>query len=169
MAKHTTHQPEELTCTFCGRSSSEVTSLIAGPDVYICDICVQNSVEILRSNASKATRRDIGSLPRPSEIKGKLDEYVIGQDRAKQILAVAVYNHYKRIQAQDLVGAFDEVEIEKSNILLLGPTGTGKTLLACCRAKSACTASCASRRSTPTPAGIRPSRRCLSIRRWTTT
>ncbi|MES2765346.1 MAG: ATP-dependent Clp protease ATP-binding subunit ClpX [Bacteroidota bacterium] len=130
MAKHTTTQPEELTCTFCGRSSSEVTSLIAGPDVYICDICVQNSVEILRSNASKATRRDIGSLPRPSEIKGKLDEYVIGQDRAKQILSVAVYNHYKRIQAQDLVGAFDEVEIEKSNILLLGPTGTGKTLLA---------------------------------------
>lgn len=123
-------KPEELVCSFCGRSSSEVTSLIAGPEVYICDICVQNSIEILRNNAARATRRDITQLPRPSEMKAKLDEYVIGQNYAKQILSVAVYNHYKRIQSQDLVGTFDDVEIEKSNILLLGPTGTGKTLLA---------------------------------------
>ncbi len=122
---------EELHCSFCGRSSSEVTSMIAGPNVYICDICIQNSVEILRNNAS-SQKQPISTtrLLKPSQIKSALDEYVIGQDTAKRTLAVAVYNHYKRIQAQELVGALDDVEIEKSNILLLGPTGTGKTLLA---------------------------------------
>jgi ATP-dependent Clp protease ATP-binding subunit ClpX len=131
MAINETGHPEELHCSFCGRSSREVTSLIAGKGAYMCDICVQNSVEILRKNQPQATlRTDLHSLPRPSEIRSRLDAYVIGQDEAKEVLAVAVYNHYKRIQAEDLVSPFDDVEIEKSNILLLGPTGTGKTLLA---------------------------------------
>ncbi len=126
-----TGHPEELHCSFCGRSSREVTSLIAGKGVYICDICVQNSVEILRKNQpAVAMRTDMKQLPKPSEIKKQLDAYVIGQDKAKEVLSVAVYNHYKRIQAEDMVSPFDDVEIEKSNILLLGPTGTGKTLLA---------------------------------------
>ncbi len=106
--------------------------MIAGPNVYICDICVQNSIEILRNNTTTYKNRQTQKhkLMKPSQIKEALDEYVIGQDVAKQVLSVAVYNHYKRIEAQDLLGAFDDVEIEKSNILLLGPTGTGKTLLA---------------------------------------
>lgn len=126
-----TGHPEELHCSFCGRTSREVTSLIAGKGAYMCDICVQNSVEILRKNQPAASlRADLKSLPKPSEIKRQLDTYVIGQTKAKEVLSVAVYNHYKRIQAQELVSSFDDVEIEKSNILLLGPTGTGKTLLA---------------------------------------
>ncbi|MDZ4745243.1 MAG: ATP-dependent Clp protease ATP-binding subunit ClpX [bacterium] len=127
----TTGHPEELHCSFCSRSSREVTSLIAGKGVYICDICVQNSVEILRKNQpASSLRSDARSLPKPSELKKKLDLYVIGQNKAKEVLSVAVYNHYKRIQAEDMVSPFDDVEIEKSNILMLGPTGTGKTLLA---------------------------------------
>jgi ATP-dependent Clp protease ATP-binding subunit ClpX len=110
--------------------------MIAGPGVFICDICIQNSVEILRKNANPyqtpATRQTIRdfSLLKPSELKRALDQYVVGQDAAKQALSVAVYNHYKRMQSQSLMGSLEEVEIEKSNILLLGPTGTGKTLLA---------------------------------------
>lgn len=122
---------EDIHCSFCGRNSRNVTSLIAGKGVYICDVCVQNSVDILRKNvAATPTRTTARSLPKPSEIKRQLDTFVIGQNDAKQVLSVAVYNHYKRIQARDLVSPFDDVEIEKSNILMLGPTGTGKTLLA---------------------------------------
>lgn len=128
--RYPTFRPEELRCSFCGRSSSEVTSLIAGPDVYICDICIQNSVRILQQSATQRARRRLAELPKPSEIKAKLDEYVVGQEYAKTVLSVAVYNHYKRIQARELFGTLDDVEIEKSNILLIGPTGTGKTLLA---------------------------------------
>jgi ATP-dependent Clp protease ATP-binding subunit ClpX len=127
----TDEQPNDIHCSFCGRSSREVTNLIAGKGVYICDVCIQSSVDILRKNTSPTPARTTAkSLPKPSEIKRQLDTFVIGQSAAKQALSVAVYNHYKRIQAQDLVSPFDDVEIEKSNILMLGPTGTGKTLLA---------------------------------------
>lgn len=128
------HQ-EEMRCSFCGREAKEVKSLVAGPgDVYICDICVEHSVEILRSNipAYKQHSEDYSekSPLTPVEIKSALDEYVIGQEHAKKILSVAVYNHYKRISLPHGLGAEDDTEIEKSNILLIGPTGTGKTLLA---------------------------------------
>ena len=124
-------------CSFCGRSVDEVGNMIAGPDVYICDICVSESVDILRNNMSAYSSRSRSSkIPlTPVAIKKALDEYVVGQERAKKILSVAVYNHYKRIEnnleSNDHVkNLIDNVEIEKSNILLIGPTGTGKTLLA---------------------------------------
>ena len=117
-------------CSFCGRTADEVASIIAGPDVYICDICIQNSVEILRANSSLFRAPELQRNLTPQMIRSILDEYVIGQDYAKKVLAVAVYNHYKRIESQETLAGFDDVEIEKSNILMIGPTGVGKTLLA---------------------------------------
>jgi ATP-dependent Clp protease ATP-binding subunit ClpX len=122
---------EKIHCSFCGRSPEEVQSIIAGPDVYICDICVSSSIDIIRKNLSAfPARRLAHGTPTPTQIKKALDDYVIGQDLAKRSLAVAVYNHYKRIDSRDHFYGFDDVEIEKTNILLIGATGTGKTLLA---------------------------------------
>ncbi|MDC1067561.1 ATP-dependent Clp protease ATP-binding subunit ClpX [Candidatus Kapabacteria bacterium] len=126
----------ELHCSFCDRSSRDVSSLIEGPNnVFICNFCVDNALDIIKQNASGNNSKSVDiksqNLPIPSDIKKKLDDYVIGQDYAKRVLSVAVYNHYKRIYSQeDTTGQYSEVEIEKSNILLLGPTGSGKTLLA---------------------------------------
>lgn len=117
-----------LKCSFCGKTQRHVKKLIAGPGVYICDECIELCNEIIAEELTESPEIQLGSLPKPKEIKDFLDEYVIAQDRAKTVLSVAVYNHYKRIQ----VGAYsdDEVELQKSNILLVGPTGCGKTLLA---------------------------------------
>jgi ATP-dependent Clp protease ATP-binding subunit ClpX len=118
-----------LTCSFCGKSQKEVKKLIAGPTVYICDECIGLCNDIIAEEQDKDSQRD-GSVKilKPSEIKNVLDEYVIGQDRAKKTLAVAVHNHYKRIFTKKEEG--EDVELQKSNILLIGPSGSGKTLLA---------------------------------------
>ena len=125
-------------CSFCGRDGNEVGSMIAGPDVYICDICIGSSVDILKNNLAAYSNQKQGKWNQhtPETIKKALDEYVIGQDRAKKVLAVAVYNHYKRIGSRTTFFELDDVEIEKSNILLIGPTGVGKTLLAQTLAKT---------------------------------
>jgi ATP-dependent Clp protease ATP-binding subunit ClpX len=117
-----------LYCSFCGKSQHEVRKLIAGPSVFICDECVDLCNDIIREEVQEAENKgDSESLPTPKEIKSTLDEYVIGQDKAKIVLSVAVYNHYKRLQFGERKG---DVELSKSNILLIGPTGSGKTLLA---------------------------------------
>src|SRR5437868_12341371 len=116
-----------LKCSFCGKSQNDVRKLIAGPTVYICDECIELCNDIIAEEWEEEKSREIRSLPKPAEIKSALDQYVIGQERAKKVLAVAVHNHYKRIDSRL---ATDDVELAKSNILLLGPTGSGKTLLA---------------------------------------
>jgi ATP-dependent Clp protease ATP-binding subunit ClpX len=120
---------ENLTCSFCGKSQEEVKKLIAGPAVYICDECIElcNDIIAEEMKMEETLGPDMKKLPKPREIKEILDEYVIGQDKAKKVLSVAVYNHYKRIESGTKPG---DVEMQKSNILLLGPTGSGKTLLA---------------------------------------
>jgi ATP-dependent Clp protease ATP-binding subunit ClpX len=130
MAKRQNHKI--VKCSFCGRDGSEVGSMVAGPDVYICDICIGSSVDILKNNlAAYNNNKTKGyQIHTPETIKKTLDEYVIGQDKAKKVLSVAVYNHYKRINSKGSFFELDDVEIEKSNILLIGPTGVGKTLLA---------------------------------------
>jgi ATP-dependent Clp protease ATP-binding subunit ClpX len=120
-----------LFCSFCGKNQNEVRRLIAGPSVYICDECVDLCNDIITEESVVAESGDSSDrLPVPSEIKGNLDEYVIGQERAKRILSVAVYNHYKRLQVSESGSGDSNVELGKSNILLIGPTGSGKTLLA---------------------------------------
>ena len=117
-----------LSCSFCGKSQKEVRKLIAGPTVYICDECIELCNDIIAEEYGQEEASPPSSrVPKPQEIKSTLDEYVVGQDRAKKVLSVAVHNHYRRIENQSVVG---DVELQKANILLLGPTGSGKTLLA---------------------------------------
>jgi ATP-dependent Clp protease ATP-binding subunit ClpX len=124
----TSNKDEKLLyCSFCGKSQHEVRKLIAGPSVFICDECVDLCNDIIREEIQEKNNESDGKLPIPHEIFNVLDEYVIGQSRAKKVLAVAVYNHYKRLEVGHIK---DEIELSKSNILLIGPTGSGKTLLA---------------------------------------
>ncbi len=123
----------KLYCSFCGKSQKEVKKLIAGPTVYICNECIELCNEIIAEEEAKESslRKSYSPIPTPSQIKSFLDEYVIGQDYAKKVLSVAVYNHYKRIEFNDFRSKrSNDVEIQKSNIMLVGPTGSGKTLLA---------------------------------------
>jgi len=119
-----------LLCSFCGKNQNEVRKLIAGPHVYICNECIDLCNDIIKEEISEATESEEEGFPVPIEIKASLDEYVIGQEDAKKNLSVAVYNHYKRLKGGKQLNSDDEVELTKSNILLLGPTGCGKTLLA---------------------------------------
>src|SRR5665213_2134646 len=117
-------------CSFCGKSQKQVKKLIAGPGVYICDECIELCNDIIAEELSDTTELSFEELPKPKEIYEFLNDYVIGQEYAKKILSVAVYNHYKRVQAGSNSSHDNDVELAKSNILLLGPTGCGKTLLA---------------------------------------
>ncbi|MGE5365152.1 MAG: ATP-dependent Clp protease ATP-binding subunit ClpX [Bacteroidota bacterium] len=120
-----------VSCSFCGRDGSEVSSMVAGPDVYICDICVSASLDIIKNNLASYNAKPKSEFAlTPAMLKKNLDEHVIDQERAKKVLSVAVYNHYKRVEAKSTFLELDDVEIEKSNILLIGPTGVGKTLIA---------------------------------------
>lgn len=121
-------EKKQLKCSFCGKSQDQVRRLIAGPNVYICDECIELCQEIIQEEFDENIEIDLLDLPKPNEIKDILDQYVIGQEKAKKSLAVAVYNHYKRINVENAKS--DDVELQKSNILMLGPTGSGKTLLA---------------------------------------
>ncbi len=128
MAKKRDDRSGELRCSFCGKSQSEVKKLIAGPTVYICDECVELCNDIIAEEYERDEVARATQIPKPAEIKAALDQYVIGQERAKKILSVAVHNHYKRIELRP--DKKDDVELQKSNILMIGPTGSGKTLLA---------------------------------------
>lgn len=127
MAKQFQDGPEEITCSFCGKTQAQVKKMIAGNGVYICNECVTLSKKIIDDELKTDTLKEAKDLPKPKELKSKLDDYVIGQDRAKKILSVAVYNHYKRINQMNVDSS---TELQKSNIALIGPTGSGKTYLA---------------------------------------
>ncbi len=127
MFKFTDEKTGQLKCSFCGKLQDQVKRLVAGPGVYICDECIELCNEIIEEELNEEMDFELKDVPKPREIKSQLDSYVISQEKAKRILSVAVYNHYKRV---NLGGKMDEVELQKSNILMLGPTGVGKTLLA---------------------------------------
>ncbi|ADQ14328.1 ATP-dependent Clp protease ATP-binding subunit ClpX [Halanaerobium hydrogeniformans] len=127
MFKFGDHEEGELKCSFCGKSQDQVKKLVAGPGVYICDECIELCNEIVEEEIDEEIDLKLSEIPKPKEIKEILDQYVIGQERAKKSLSVAVYNHYKRVNTNMVV---DDVELQKSNIMMVGPTGCGKTLMA---------------------------------------
>ncbi len=127
MFKFGDHEDGELKCSFCGKDQEQVKKLVAGPGVYICDECIELCNEIIEEELDEELELEFKKVPKPREIKSIMDEYVIGQERAKKSLSVAVYNHYKRVNSNMVV---DDVELQKSNIMMVGPTGCGKTLMA---------------------------------------
>jgi len=127
MFKFGDHEDGELKCSFCGKDQEQVKKLVAGPGVYICDECIELCNEIIEEELDEEMELEFNKVPKPREIKEILDQYVIGQERAKKSLSVAVYNHYKRVNSNMVV---DDVELQKSNIMMVGPTGCGKTLMA---------------------------------------